>query len=86
MGAIFGIATAITINFWEQLTGTRPIVSFLWAMPASFLAEVGLASLVSLLPIGRSVPFPSKAMRVTLWPVVGEKRSYVCRPSRSLDV
>lgn len=52
-GAIFGIATAVAINFWEQLTGTKAVVSFLWAMPASFVVEVGVASLVSLLPVGR---------------------------------
>jgi SSS family solute:Na+ symporter len=56
VGALFGIAAALTINFWEPITGTRPIVSFLWAMPVSFVVEVGLASLLSLLPLGRSVP------------------------------
>ncbi len=51
VGAACGVATAIAICYWEEFTGNKGI-SFLWALPLSFLVEVGVASLVSLLPIG----------------------------------
>jgi solute:Na+ symporter, SSS family len=52
VGAVFGVATAILVAFWEQIMGTKWI-SFMWALPVSFVVEVTVASLVSLLPIGR---------------------------------
>ena len=52
VGAGAGLGVVVAINFWEEITGTKGI-SFLWAMPLSFLAQVALGSLVSLLPIGR---------------------------------
>jgi Na+/proline symporter len=54
VGAISGVAAAITINFWEQFTGTKWI-SFLWSLPISFVVEVSVASLLSLIPMGRRV-------------------------------
>ena len=51
VGAACGVATAIAICYWKEFTGTQGI-SFLWALPGSFLVEVGVGSLVSLLPIG----------------------------------
>jgi SSS family solute:Na+ symporter len=52
VGAICGVTAAICINFWEQLTGTKGI-SFLWSLPISFVVEVGVASLLSLISAGR---------------------------------
>jgi SSS family solute:Na+ symporter len=52
IGALAGLTVVIAVNYWQEITGTRGI-SFLWAMPLSFLAQVALGSLVSLLPIGR---------------------------------
>ncbi len=43
------------ISFWKELTGLQGI-SFLWTMPKSPLAEVGVGALVSLIPIGTSSP------------------------------
>jgi SSS family solute:Na+ symporter len=55
VGTACGVATAVLIAFWDQLVGT-PGISFLWALPASFVVEVGVACLASLLPVGRRPP------------------------------
>jgi len=52
LGAVVGLAVACAINYWQELTGT-PGISFLWAMPLSLLAQIGVGMLASLLPIGR---------------------------------
>lgn len=52
VGAAGGLSVVVAINYWEEITGTKGI-SFLWAMPLGFVVEVGIGSLVSLLPIGR---------------------------------
>ena len=53
VGAVCGMTVAITISFWKELTGTTGGISFLWAMPSSFLAQIAVGSLASLVPIGR---------------------------------
>jgi len=53
VGAAFGLAVVIGINFWEELTGTQGI-SFFWAMPLGLAVQIGVGTLVSLLPIGRA--------------------------------
>lgn len=53
IGAIFGVMVAVTVSYWKELTGSNGI-SFLWAMPLAFLAEVTVGSLASLLPLSRS--------------------------------
>lgn len=55
IGALVGLAVVIAVNYWRELTGT-PGISFLWAMPLSFLAQIVTGSLASLLPIGRRQP------------------------------
>ena len=52
VGALCGVAAAISINFWEQFTGMKGI-SFLWSLPVSFVVEVGVAAVLSLMPLGR---------------------------------
>ena len=52
VGAMAGLAVVIAVNYWQELTGAKGI-SFLWAMPLSFLAQIAIGSLASLLPIGR---------------------------------
>ena len=52
VGAACGLAVVVSINYWEELTGTKGI-SFLWAMPLGFIALASVASLLSLLPVGR---------------------------------
>jgi SSS family solute:Na+ symporter len=52
VGAAFGLATVVSVNYWEVFTG-RPGISFLWAMPLGLLIQVATGSLASLLPIGR---------------------------------
>ncbi len=56
VGAICGLAVVIAINFWKELTGSTEGISFLWAMPLGFVAQIGVGSLLSLLPIGRQKP------------------------------
>ncbi|REK10745.1 MAG: sodium-coupled permease [Planctomycetota bacterium] len=51
VGAAFGLATVVAINYWELFTG-EPGISFLWAMPLGLLIQVGTGALASLLPIG----------------------------------
>lgn len=51
VGAACGVATAVAICYWKEFTGTQGI-SFLWALPLSFVVEVSVASLASLLPVG----------------------------------
>ena len=46
-----GVTVVTAINYWEELTGTKGI-SFLWAMPLSFLAQTAVGMAVSLCPIG----------------------------------
>ncbi len=52
VGAVFGLAVAVTISFWKDFTGDVGI-GFLWAMPLSLLVQVAVGMLVSLVPIGR---------------------------------
>ena len=52
VGAACGLAVAIAISYWKEFTGVQGI-SFLWAMPLSLVAEVGVGALVSLIPIGQ---------------------------------
>ena len=52
VGATFGIAVVIAVNYWKEFTGT-PGISFLWAMPLCLLVEIGVGSLASLLPFGQ---------------------------------
>lgn len=51
IGAIVGTAVVVAVNYWTDMTG-RPGISFLWAMPLSLVAEVGVGAMVSLVPIG----------------------------------
>jgi len=46
VGAAAGVAVAVLINFWRELTG-GPGISFLWAMPLSFLAQVCVGAALS---------------------------------------
>jgi len=55
VGAVFGMATAVTISFWKELTGSTGGISFIWAMPLSFVVQTAVGALVSLLPFG-SIP------------------------------
>ncbi len=52
IGAIAGLLVACAINYWKELTGT-PGISFLWSMPLSLVAQIGVGMIASLLPIGR---------------------------------
>jgi SSS family solute:Na+ symporter len=52
VGAAAGLAVVVAINFWEEIMGTKGI-SFLWAMPLSFLVQMAVGMLASLLPVGR---------------------------------
>lgn len=56
-GAACSLAVVVSINYWEEMTGAKGI-SFLWAMPLGFLTLAGVASLLSLLPVGRRRPSP----------------------------
>lgn len=52
VGAITGLLVACGINYWKELTGMQGI-SFLWSMPLSLLAQIGVGMIASLLPIGQ---------------------------------
>jgi SSS family solute:Na+ symporter len=54
-GALCGLTVVITISFWRELTGSTEGISFVWAMPLGLLAQVGVGSLLSLLPVGDRV-------------------------------
>ena len=41
VGAACGLAVVIVVSYWREITGT-PGISFLWAMPLSLVAEVGV--------------------------------------------
>ncbi|HID74402.1 MAG TPA: Na+:solute symporter, partial [Planctomycetaceae bacterium] len=51
-GAVVGVIVVAAINYWPDLT-QRPGISFLWAMPLGFIAQIVTGSLASLLPLGR---------------------------------
>ena len=51
VGTVCGLAVAVAVSYWKEITGNQGI-SFLWAMPLSLAAEVGVGAIVSLLPIG----------------------------------
>ncbi len=55
VGAVFGLGTVVSINYWKDFTGEAGI-SFLWAMPLGLTVQVVAGSLASLLPIGRRRP------------------------------
>ncbi len=58
-GAAGGVAVVVAINFWEELTGSEPEISFLWAMPLGFAIQIGISMIASLLPFGkREKPTP----------------------------
>lgn len=57
VGLACGLAVAIAVSYWKEITGT-PGISFLWAMPLSLAAEVGIGAIVSLLPIGHKAHEP----------------------------
>lgn len=52
IGAACGLSVVIAVSYWKEITGT-PGISFIWAMPLSLIAEVGVGALVSLIPIKR---------------------------------
>ena len=52
VGAVFGLAVVVAINYWKEITGSEGI-SFLWAMPLSFVVQIGVGMMVSLVPVGR---------------------------------
>ena len=56
VGLICGLVVVTTINYWTELTGRTDGISFLWAMPLSFLAQASVGMLVSLLPFGQRRP------------------------------
>jgi len=58
VGAMCGLAVVIAINFWKEFTGSTEGISFLWAMPLGFVAQVVVGALLSFLPIGRQKPTP----------------------------
>jgi SSS family solute:Na+ symporter len=53
IGAVAGVATAAAINYWPDVTGNPPPLSFLWAMPFSLAVQILVGCAFSLLPIGR---------------------------------
>lgn len=53
VGAGFGLATVVAVNYWTELTG-QPGISFLWSTPLGLFIQIAVGSLVSLLPIGVS--------------------------------
>lgn len=52
IGAVFGLAVVVAVNFWKEITGT-PGISFIWAMPLGLVVQVGVGMVASLLPMGR---------------------------------
>ena len=56
LGAVGGMTVVVTINFWKELTGSTDGISFLWAMPLSFLTQTVIGSVASLLPFGHRAP------------------------------
>ena len=52
LGAAGGMTVVVTISFWKELTGSAGGISFLWAMPLSFLTQTVIGSVASLLPFG----------------------------------
>ena len=52
VGAAAGVTTAVVINYWKDVTGQEPPVSFLWAMPAALGVQILTGCLASLPPIG----------------------------------
>jgi SSS family solute:Na+ symporter len=52
VGAVFGVIVVAAINYWPDITGQQGI-SFLWAMPLSFLTQITVGMLVSLFPTRR---------------------------------
>ena len=56
IGAAFGLAVVVTINYWKDFTGTQGI-SFLWAMPLSLIVQIAVGSVASLIfPTGKKSP------------------------------
>ena len=51
-GALGGLAVVAAIRFWKELTGNTEGISFLWAMPVGFAAQIVAGSLLSLIPSG----------------------------------
>jgi SSS family solute:Na+ symporter len=55
VGAAAGLATVVSISYWTEFTGQRGI-SFLWAMPIGLFVQIGVGSVMSLVPIGNARP------------------------------
>lgn len=58
VGAAFGLATVVAINYWTEFTGQAGI-SFLWSTPLGLLIQIVVGSVASLLPFGTSRPLRS---------------------------
>ncbi len=56
IGALAGLVSVVVINFWKEITGTEPVLSFFWAMPVSIVVQILIGSLFSLVPIGEPRP------------------------------
>ena len=55
VGAIFGLAAVVAVNYWEEMTGAKGI-SFLWAMPLGLLVQIAVGMVASLVPVGHRGP------------------------------
>ena len=54
LGAVCGVFVVVTVSFWKEITGSTEGISFIWAMPLSFVVQTAIGALASLLPIGRA--------------------------------
>jgi len=48
--AVYGLAVAAIIAFWDLLTG-QPGITFLWIGPASLVVSIGASLIFSLIPL-----------------------------------
>jgi SSS family solute:Na+ symporter len=51
VGAVFGLATVVAINYWDWFSDV-PGISFLWAMPLGLVVQVVVGAAASLAPWG----------------------------------
>jgi Na+/proline symporter len=65
VGAGAGVVVAFVINYWRDLTGTNPPISFLWAMPISLVVQIVVGCIASLLPIGARNASRADALKTT---------------------
>jgi SSS family solute:Na+ symporter len=52
VGVVCGVSVAVVLNFWEEATGEKPPVGFMYVMLVSLTVQIAVGLIVSIFPLG----------------------------------